>query len=224
MPMSVKVEYSKNLVRSGADLAQVEQQLASVIVDALGGTIRERVEERGDLGGQRFPGWDDLVEGVDGKKRGRRKFVSARYPDRARGEEVRGAEKFDSSADYHRANGTRPGTYHTTGGMWAGLSRVILTPTMVRALFRGRSEGQDPRFRGGQSRPIKVDNALKAATVLNQHGVNVLAPTTEEIARLGGGVMGAIAAGVEVTLPVKWDGPSPNHDLAAAMAAALSGR
>lgn len=225
MPMTLKVEVSKRVRESGAELRQIEQQLAPSIANALGEAIRERVQQRGDLAGQHFPGWDDLVEGEDGIKRGNAKAVSARYPDRARGREGRsGAEFFDSSAAYHRENGTLPGSYSTTGGMWSGLSVMVLTPTLVRILFRGRSEGQDPRFIGGKSRPLKVSNALKVWTVLEKHGVNVLALAEGELAGVGVGVVQAIAGGVAVALPVSWDGQAPaSGDLTQILGAAIRG-
>lgn len=182
----------------------LETLIAPNAAGALGMAVRERVSERGDLAGQHFPGWDALHEGVDGKMRGRRKFVSARYPDRAQGVIVRGAEKFDSSEVYHRANGTRPGTYRTTGGMWSGLSRVIWSARRTDVVFRGRSDGQDPRFVRGVSRPLKVSNGLKASTVLNQHGINVLAITEDELAAVGLGATYAAAAGVGGEMPVQW--------------------
>jgi hypothetical protein len=225
MPMTLKVEVSKRVRESGAELRQIEQQLAPAIANALGEAIRERVQQRGDLAGQRFPGWDEKVEGEDGIRRGRSKAVSARYPDRASGRVGKsGAEFFDDSASYHRANGTRPGTYSTTGGMWSGLTAMVLTPTLVRLLFRGRSEGQDPRFVGGKSRPLKVSNALKVWTVLEQHGVNVLALAETELAQIGVGIVHAVAGGVAVTLPVTWDGQEPPAgDLTQILGAALRG-
>lgn len=225
MPMTLKIEVSKRIRESGADLRQIEQQLAPSIANALGEAIRSRVQERGDLAGQRFPGWDAKVEGDDGIKRGRNKAVSARYPDRAEGVTGKsGAEFFEDSASYHRANGTRPGSYSTTGGMWSGLSVMVLTPTLVRLLFRGRSEGQDPRFIERQSRPIKVSNALKVWTVLEKHGVNVLALAESELAGIGVGIVQAIAGGVAVALPVSWEGQDPPRgDLTEILGAALRG-
>lgn len=217
MPASVKVEISKRVRESGADLAKVEQQLAPSIGKALAVSARERVEERADLAGQTAPDWD-------GERRG--KLVSSRYPDTASGPETKsGAERFDSAKEYHRENNTRRGTYHTTGGMWGGVSTVVFTPTFVRNLFRGRSEGQDPRIIDGRSRPIKVSNALKAWTVLDKHGVNVLALSDQELAGVGVGVVHAAAGGVSVTLPVTWDGGDPpSGDLTAVLLEAINGR
>lgn len=226
MSMSIKVEVSKRVRESGADLRQIEQQLAPSIASALGDAVRERVQERGDLAGQSFPGWDALVEGEDGITRGRRKAVSSRYPDRAQGRVGdSGAEFFASSADYHLANGTKRGSYSTTGGMWSGLTMMIMTPTLARLLFRGRSEGQDARFVNGKSRPLKVSNALKVWTVLEKHKVNVLALAEGELAGVGVGVVNAVAGGVAVTLPVTWDGQEPpKGDLSQILGAALRGR
>lgn len=145
---------------------------------------------------------------------GRRKFVSARYPDRASGRVVKsGAEMYDSSDAYHRANGTRPGTYATTGGMWSGLSRVVWSTTRVDLMFRGRSDGQDARIIDGKSRPLKVSNALKVWTVLAQHGVNVLGLSQQELVQLSEGCVYAAVAGVSTQLPVKWEGTVPTGDV-----------
>lgn len=203
-----------NLKSSGMSPEAVERLIPVAAAGALGEAVRRRVQERGDLAGQSFPGWDALHEGDDGVMRGRRKFVSARYPDKASGRIVKsGAEMFDSSEVYHRANGTRPGTYSTTGGMWSGLSRVVWSVKRTDIMFRGRSPGQDPRMVNGKSRPLKVSNALKAWTVHAQHGVNLLAVTVEELARLTDGCMLSAAAGIANVLPVEWAGERPPSDV-----------
>lgn len=206
---------SASLKTSGMSPEAVERLIPVAAAGALGEAVRRRVEERGDLAGQTFPGWERLHEGQDGKMRGRRKFVSARYPDKASGRVVKsGAEMFDSSDDYHRANGTRPGTYATTGGMWSGLSRVVWSAKRTDVMFRGRSPGQDARLINGKSRPLKVSNALKAWTVHQQHRVNVLAVTVEELAQLTEGCMLAAAAGISNVLQVEWTGAGPPSDVA----------
>lgn len=214
----IKTEIGRGLAASlktsGMSPEAVERLIPVAAAGALGEAVRRRVQERGDLAGQRFPGWDSLIEGDDGVRRGRRKFVSARYPDKASGRILKsGAELFDSSEDYHRANGTRPGTYSTTGGMWSGLSRVVWSVRRTDIMFRGRSPGQDARVIKGKSRPLKIENTLKAWTVLKQHGVNVLSVTVEELARLTEGCMLSAAAGIANVLPVEWDGSRPPSDV-----------
>lgn len=213
--IDVKFEVSKKLRDSGADIEQVMDELAPSIGRALGIAIKGRVMERGDLAGQAFPGYD--AEGV--------RMVSGRYPATSgRGKDSSsGARVFRSSVDMHA--GTRPGSYNVSGGMWSGLTLMALTPTLVRLLFRGRSEGQDPRFLNGKSRPIKVSNALKVWTVLEKHGVNVLQISEDELARMGNGTVQAIAASVEIDLPVEWSGQAPPRGSTTdILSAAINGR
>lgn len=208
--LAIKTEIGKALrTSSGPDLAAVENAFAAQIARYLGAAIRGRVEGTGNLAGQRFPGWDDPGLDAGGKKKRKTKWTSTRYPDHAVGRPGRDAESFESAAAYHRANATRPGTYHTTGGMWSGLSAVVASTVRAQILFRGRSEGQDARFVRGRSRPLKVSNALKAATVLAQHGVNVLLPADTELALIAEACTHSLAAAVGRALDVQWTGPQP---------------
>lgn len=206
----IKFEVGKALrTEAGPDLEKVEQSLSAQIARYLGSAIRERVQGRGDLGGQRFPGWHD---GPRGPKR-----VSAKYPDRAQGTVAKsGAEVFKTSLAYHTANQTKPGTYSPTGGMWAGLAAVVASFWRAEVAFRGRSDGQDARIIGaawhssaGKSKPVKVSNALKAWTVLAKHDVVLLKPTDAELEVIAEavGVSAAVAIGRE--LDVKWNGQAP---------------
>lgn len=226
--IDVKFEVSKKLRDSGADIEQVMDELAPSIGRALGIAIKGRVMERGDLAGQAFPGYAEERFFKSDKGRAYRLpyYVSGRYPVPFPGQPSRsGAAIFKSSAEMHRAAGTRPGSYNVSGGMWSGLTLMALTPTLVRLLFRGRSEGQDPRFLNGKSRPIKVSNALKVWTVLEKHGVNVLQISEDELARMGNGTVQAIAASVEIDLPVEWSGQAPPHaSTADILSAAINGR
>ncbi len=214
--LEIKLEVSKTLLRQGATVAQVEQQLAPTITKALLLAIRGRVSTRGDLAGQHFPGYDSDARGFP---------VSGRLPSRGGKPSPSGAEWYPSSEAMHRAFGVVPGSYNVTGGMWGGLAAMVMTPTLVRMLFRGRSEGHSARFVKGKSRPIKVSNSLKAATVLQRHGVNVLALSEQELEGIGRGVTLAMASGVGVQLPVQWAGQAPpTGDLFAVLSAAISGR
>lgn len=212
--LELKMELGKKLRDSGATVDQVMDELAPAIGSALALAIRGRVAEHGDLAGQRFPGYST--------KKGF--AVSGRYPAGMPGKEgPSGAEFLPSSADFHA--GVTPGSYNVSGGMWSGLTMMVLTPTLVRLLFRGRSEGQDPRFRNGKSRPIKVSNALKAWTVMDKHGVNLLALSEQELDRIGIGVTRAVAMGVGNELPVEWEGQGPPRaSVSAILSAAISGR
>ncbi len=223
--LEIKLEVSKALLRQGATVAQVEQELAPSIAKALALAIKGRVSTRGDLAGQRFPGYDSTEHNAKSALASRGMFpVSGRLPNRGGKETKSGAVWYASSEAMHRAFGVVDGSYNVTGGMWAGLTEMIMTPTLVRMLFRGRSEGHAPRFVNGKSRPIKVSNSLKAATVLQQHGVNLLALSERELEGVGRGVTLAMAAGISVQLPVKWEGQAPpSGDLFAVLSRAIAG-
>ncbi|MCC6623349.1 MAG: hypothetical protein IT385_18970 [Deltaproteobacteria bacterium] len=180
-----------------------------MIATELGRSIRERVQGQGDLAGQAFPGW---------RQRGKRRYaVSPRYPDGIQGQlGPSGAEWFESRAAYHAQRGTRPGTYNVTGGMWAGLSVVVEGRFRASLRFRGRSEGADPGFRRASRgkgkgkirvRPLKINNALKAASILRSHGVNVLALSEPELERVGKIVVGHMGLAVGSQLGVTWQRP-----------------
>lgn len=89
-----------------------------------------------------------------------------------------GARAFANARALH-AN-TQRGTYRTSGGMWRGLRKRVAGLGRARLVFGGASEGQDPRFVNGRAKGGTVSNALKAATVLAAHAVNVLKLTTDE--------------------------------------------
>jgi len=221
--IDVKVEMSKKLRDSGADVEQTMDELAPAISKALAVAIRGRVAERGDLAGQAFPGYD---------ARGSYP-VSGRYPHggmmpliiaiKGKRPKAPDAKWFRNSVEFHQ--GVVPGSYYVSGGMWSGLTVMVRTPTLVQLLFRGRSEGQDPRFINGQSRPLKVSNALKAWTVLTKHGVNVLQISEAELAAVGNGSVQAIASGIGRDLPVEWQGEAPPHaSVTAILSVAINGR
>lgn len=203
------------------NVAAVEASMAAQIARYLGGAIRARVQGTGDLAGQAWPGWSE---------RGG-KYTSTRYPDKATGKQLgSGAEVFKNSLVYHRAAGSLPGSYSVTGGMWAGLSAVVQSTVRSLITFRGRSDGQDPRWLNGKSRPIKVNNALKAWTVFEKHKVNVLRTTAQEMAAVTEAVTISIGAAVGRELDVEWSGPTMDIDFSgpqgapAAVFAAVFGR
>jgi hypothetical protein len=205
--LSIKTEIGRGFQANGPDLAAVERLVAPSIAGALGEAIRLRVQQRGDLAGQAWSGYDDS----------HRPFLtSAKYPDHATGaKHWSGAERFKDSAEYHAAAGVRRGSFSVTGGMWSGLSRVIHSPYRADIMFRGRSDGQNARILKGKSRPIKESNALKAWTVMNKAGVNILALSDAELHAVGEGVGLAAARGVSNAIAVQWQGPPPPVDVAA---------
>lgn len=215
----LKLEISKPAVKSGLDLAKVENMVVPVFMRHLGGVMRERVQERGDLAGQTFPGY---------WPRARWMATAPGYPDRAVGDAgPSGAEFYRPAAVYHRQNGTLPGSYAPTGGMWSGASTVVESPRKASDLFRGRSLGREPNFkRVGRSkrkgtkgvlvaRALMINNALKAWTVLRRHRVHLLAPSLEEFRALAMAYYHAIALGVQADLPVEWSTAVPGsiHDI-----------
>lgn len=206
----VKIEVAPGLRKRGkTTMRQAISSLAAGIALELAQAAKRRVMRRGDLGDQRFPGW------TTSQKRSRRprpKYVSPRYPDIATGEITRtGSERFARNDLYYQLNGTIPGSYDNTRGrgMWSGFTTMVRGTTFAENLFRGRSEGQESRIRGGKVRPIKESNALKAWTVLNKHGVHVHAPSDRELEAVAYGVTEAMAIGVGAHLEVRWRGKGP---------------
>jgi hypothetical protein len=197
--IAVKVEISRNAQKLGVtSTRRAESQIAVAIAQRLAAVQRERVQGRGDLAGQTFPGWDAKHKWY---------ATAARYPDHAQGKVgPSGAEFFPTSAAYHQMNGTRPGTYSTTGGMWDGLSVVVESPTRASIQFRGRSIGASPNWRvakrgkkKGQklSVGLKENNKLKAWTVQAKHGINVLALTDGEMRAVAAATVEGLALGVQ---------------------------
>lgn len=209
MSDDVKIEIGRRAVKAGVTVAVVEEQIVPAAAFALAKAEKARVQDRGDLGGQVFPGWSS--KGFVG--------ISPRYPLKGAGHVgPSGAVFFPSNKAFHEAQGSQPGHYDTSGGMWAGLSTVVESTKKAVNAFRGRSEGQDPNFfrykrptkrNGGvlvKARGLLVNNSLKAATVLAQHGVNVLAVTDGELQGVAAGAVGAAALGIDGQLPVEWQG------------------
>lgn len=202
----VKIEISRGAVGRGLTVDAAIGGIVGRSASELSTTTKARVRDHGDLAGQTFPGW---------RQRTRRRYaVSPRYPDRAVGQVgPSGAEWFESRPGYQRENATRPGTYATTGGMWAGLSIVFSGRFYARIAFRGRSEGASPNFtrrsKAGRARivvrPLKINNALKASTVLRQHGINVLALTEKQLERVAVVAVETIGVGMGTHLPIAWD-------------------
>lgn len=223
--VGIRTEVRKGLLaKAGGDMKTLTNGMGAVLTLALGSAIRGRVEGRADTGGQGAKTWDTRYKHTQ---------ISPRYPGVAsKGKQGRsGARVFQNNDDFHREMGARPGSYSVSGEMWDGLSRIIITPTLVTLEFRGRSEGQQPNIRGGarrrvvsskathtprhgvaQARGLKINNTLKAATVLNAHGVNVLALSEAELGAIGAGVTSAMALGIGSMLDVEWSGERVRGD------------
>lgn len=203
--ISILTEARQGTLRKfGGDLDAIGKLLGPSIAGALGPAIRQRVQHRADTAGQPLRVWDTGYKNF---------LVSPRYPGvGGKGRDHRtGARAFDDSQAFHAAMGARAGAYSVSGGMWSGLTRIVITPTLVELRFRGRSEGQSPNIRGGRrrsgtARGLLINNALKASTVLSQHGVNVLALSTVELEAISVGTLSSLAQGVGSALDVQWSG------------------
>lgn len=199
----LKVELSRAIMKRGPEnAAKVFDAVPASLGRALGGAVRERVSERGDLAGQPLRDWDPSFKPY---------VISARYPDHVSSGETHwsGAELWPSSHDYHAAAGAQRGAYKVSGGMWAGLSLVIWSEAKADILFRGRSEGQSPRIVNGKSRPIKVSNALKAWTVLRVHRVLLLAISERELTAITDATTQSVALAVTQMMKVEWSRGAP---------------
>lgn len=195
--IEIITEVGRGLTKKGGE--SVERALegaCAVIARVMGERIKERVSRHGDVAGQAVTDWDDTYEGV---------LVSARYPGAERGKLTRsGARLFKTNRDFHIAIGARRGHYSMEG-----LSRVIMTPTLVHLRFRGRSEGQNARIINGKSRPLRISNALKAWTVYTQKRVHLLAMSEVELAAVESAVTHAAALAASNVLPIEWKGEGP---------------
>lgn len=148
-------------------------------------------------------------EGRAPQYKGGRKVVSPRYPE-ARGGEVSersGARIFESSKAFHDAASAESGSGFVSGGMWDGLSLLVRSGTRSRLAFRGRSEGQDPNvktYKSGKTKAKgkKQSNALKAGTLLQSQGYNVIEPEDREVEGLSWAIAEVIRQDMIAELPL----------------------
>lgn len=114
--------------------------------------------------------------------------------------------RYDSSADFHRATGTKPGTYRVTGKMWQGLqvrnfgngaviefAGVSLGGSSKPRVAWQRVDGKSAPRRNRKGdvvvlKPKNVRNWEKAGIVFRQSRVNVIQPTDYETRDLVDGV------------------------------------
>lgn len=188
----ISIEITRSLERKG-DYAAAVDGLAFRSTVFLARAAYDRVARRGQPK-RSFAGYNT--------RRG--KVVSPRYPVTGGKLTSRGARNM-APGELHRQ--VRRGSFFVSGGMWGGLSVLVISRTMARSAFRGRSEGQgmalkangaDPYFDSkGRPRPRKVNNALKAGTVLRSTGVHVLDPLPREIVGLTRVAVASMASAVE---------------------------
>jgi len=101
--------------------------------------------------------------------------------------------RFSSSAAFHAAAGTKPGSFRVSGGMWQGLQVRNVGADAVLIDFAGSSLGgkrQSTTTKTGRTRskPVAIRNQVKAGTVFHHSGVNVLQPKDTEIEAMVAGV------------------------------------
>lgn len=104
------------------------------------------------------------------------------------------ATRFSSSAAFHQAAGTKPGTFRVSGGMWAGLQVRNVGASAVVLDFAGSTLGgtrQSSTTKSGRQRknPVLVRNQVKAGTVFRQSKVNVIQPKDSEVDAMGAAVV-----------------------------------
>lgn len=99
--------------------------------------------------------------------------------------------------------------YFRTGGLLRSARPIKLGLSSADVRFVGASLGASGR---------PVSNAEKARTVLEAHGVNVLALSQAELRGLAAGIVGALARATSAAFPVQWSTPLPQGDLAAVLA------
>lgn len=190
--ISVDFKMPKKTPRPGAVR---RMRVAGGVGVGLAEAIRERQFDRGRPVDQ-APPYDST--GV--------KLVSPRYPVIAQGRQSSsGAMVYATSAAFH-AN-IRRGSYNVSAGLRSGMT-VLVRNNRAVIRFRGRSEGQEPNFRtradGSKvARGKKVSNALKAATVLKAHGVNVVQNSPGEWRSVAQAVEELSRRAVEAAMPFK---------------------
>lgn len=104
------------------------------------------------------------------------------------------ATRFSSSAAFHQAAGTKPGSFRVSGGMWAGLQVRNVGASAAVIDFGGSSLGgqrQSATTAGGRQRksPVRVRNQIKAGTVWRQSQVNVIQPKDGEVDAMAAAVV-----------------------------------
>lgn len=196
LSVSVQIEGER---RPGRTVPQVLDGMAEGIAVAWLDVVQDRVRKRGDLAGQHAPPPSQSPLSVPPV-----------YADGVGGEVTEsGLERHDSRAEWQARAGVVRGSYDVSGGMWGG-ARV--TPRGLRDAwisFEGQSLGQVADVVEGVAVPRMVANSEKAATVLEAHGVNILALSEAELAGMARGVALALAQGVATQLPVTWTTPLP---------------
>lgn len=198
--IKVKIEIPKRTAERGL---LAKQKIAALIGLPMARAIRRRVQQKAKTI-KRFAGY-----GGD-----KPMLVSPSYPAIAGGKPLAfGPVWFQSSEEFHRLQGTKPGSFSVAGGMWAGLT-VLVFARGAKVLFRGRSQGWGVKKtkKGKKLSKAKINNALKAWTLLHRHRqhINVLEVAADEFNAIQAGLQLALRNVITKQLPAKidWTGVS----------------
>ncbi len=125
-------------------------------------------------------------------------------------------QNWNSSADFHRAAGTQPGTYRVTGRMWQGLqvrnfgngaviefAGVSLGSSSAPRVAWQRIDGKSQPRRNAKGevvvrKPKNVRNWEKAGVVFRHSRVNVVQPTDYETRDMIDGLSGAVFDSIKI--------------------------
>lgn len=220
MSLTVKLEarQSRSGNRARISVAAVLSSTPTGAAYGLAGEVQRRVFQRGRP--------VDRVPSHDGTGA---KLVSPRYPGAERGKEgATGVRIFPSGQAFQQSMGARRGSYNVSGGLAEGMT-VVTYGKRAYVQFRGRSEGQEPNFRklkrGTVAKGRKVSNALKAATVLKAHGVNLLKVRSDELEALAIAVQTAVRDAVPAIggYKIEWASGTQGRSSARRILAAIRG-
>ncbi len=205
--LGVKIEFPKKTREEPGAIKRMLGRTPLKVAHAVAAAVKKRVALKGKTV-QPFKGYAD----------GNFRAVSPGYPIIAPGHmgEHSDAIIYESSKVMHQ--NVKPGTFNVTGGMWKGLTVMAKAGNYAIIKFRGRSQGQLSSWWGAgrfssandnlwhrrkkkdgtrakvKARSLKVNNALKAASIRNKkaHGINVLDLLKQEYQDIALGVTAAI--------------------------------
>ena len=207
--ITVKFEYERAVTRTGR-LAEAMRSSPIAVARPLALAIKKRVSLRGKPAQPAPPygkGWHIVPRDYPGAPGG---VVLPNTGDRF----------FASSADLHAS--IVKGSYNVSKGMWGGLTTIVGF-NQARILFRGRSRGWGRGKRlekSGRESKAKINNGLKANSILGTTHVNVLALTEDELRSIGAGLEGLVRANLLSVGPaaIHWLGVMRKDALAQAIA------
>lgn len=211
----IKITIAKNIRQDRARPAgRTRLADASYLAEAYALHVLDRVAERGEIyqdGGSR--------KSFRFKRKGRLPFfVAEDYAKDATGSAV---AEWGSAVAFHRAAGSKAGTFNVTGGMWRGLqvagkgsvARVQFGKSSIGADSKSKTKTRNIRRKGEvvgtktTTKAVKLSNRVKARKILENTGINVLAMPDSERDALGSVVAESLAIKFERTLGVDFSHP-----------------